>query len=70
MNMSKLQKINRTSNITTYRAIKNQKVQDVLHKLNLELKFFAVLVNGKRVGINQEIQKDDEIVILPKIAGG
>ena len=68
--MSTLQKINRTSNITTYRAINNQKVQDVLQKLNLEFKFFAVLVNGKRADINQEIQKDDEIVILPKIAGG
>ena len=68
--MSELQKLNRTSNITTYRAKNNQKVQDMLKKLNLELNFFAILVNGKRVGINQEIQKDDEIVILPKIAGG
>ena len=68
--MSELQKINQTSNIAVYRAIKGQTVKEMLRKLNLESNFIAVLVNGRRVMLNQEIKKNDEIVVLPKISGG
>ena len=68
--MQELQKINRASNITTYRAKNEQTVQSMIKRLKLESRFFAILVNGKLAKQDQLIQKEDKIVILPKIAGG
>ena len=60
----------KTSSMTTYRVKNAQKVYDILKKLNLESKYFAVLVNGQKVDTSMEIEKNDEILVLPKIAGG
>ena len=70
MKMIGLEKLNSTSSMTTYRVKNAQKVYDVLKKLNLESKYFAVLVNGQKVDMSMEIEKNDEILVLPKIAGG
>jgi len=56
--------------MTTYRVKSPQKVYDVLKKLNLETKYFVVLINGKKVEPTDFVEKDDEILILPRIAGG
>lgn len=45
-------------------------VGDLLKELNLEGKYFGVLVNGKRAEPNTKISPIDEITILPHIAGG
>lgn len=46
-------------------------LQMLLIKLKMDSKFFAILVNGKAVkDLSINITPDDEILILPKIAGG
>lgn len=65
-----LQKINESSSISVYRVKSSQTVHDVLKKLNLESRYFAVLVNGKKADLSLVVDQKDEIVVLPKIAGG
>ena len=45
-------------------------VKDLLAKLNLELSYFAVLIDGKSVDLDQAIEEGSKVIILPKIAGG
>jgi len=53
-----------------FKIQKNQLVGDLLKELKLNDKFFAILVNGKKASLNDEIQEGSDIVILPRIAGG
>ena len=59
-----------TSGLKTYRVKTARTVGDLLKELKLESKFFAILSNGKKVNINDVIEENSEITILPKIAGG
>ena len=68
--MQNIEKIDEVSSMTTYRVKNPQKVYDILTKLNLESKYFVVLINGKKVEPTDFVEKDDEILILPRIAGG
>ncbi|QEE14760.1 MoaD/ThiS family protein [Promethearchaeum syntrophicum] len=68
--MQNIEKIEEVSSMTTYRVKNPQKVYDVLTKLNLESRYFVVLINGKKVEPSDFVEKDDEILILPRIAGG
>jgi molybdopterin converting factor small subunit len=45
-------------------------VKDLLRELNLEGKYFGILINGKKADEDTEISPEDEITILPHIAGG
>jgi len=45
-------------------------VSDLLKELELEDRYFAVLVNGKKVGPEKVLSPKDEITVLPYIAGG
>jgi sulfur carrier protein ThiS len=45
-------------------------VSDLLKELNLEGKYFGILVNGKKADEDTVIDKDSSITILPHIAGG
>ena len=45
-------------------------VKDLLRELNLEGKYFGILVNGKKADEDTEITPKDDITILPHIAGG
>lgn len=69
-NIEKIEKVGEVSSMTTYRVKNRQKVVDVLQKLNLESKYFVVLINGKKVEKSDEVFENDEILILPRIAGG
>ena len=44
---------------------KTMTVADLLQELNLEDKFFGILVNGKKATPETKIGKEDEIIILP-----
>lgn len=68
--MQIVEKVNETSSMAVYRIKNRQTVENVLASLNLEAKFFAVLVNGKKVNLEDSINEGDEILVLPKIAGG
>ncbi len=54
------------------KIISNQRqtVADLLQEMGLEQEFFAVLVDGKKANLNEEIDKDTKIIVLPKIKGG
>jgi sulfur carrier protein ThiS len=54
----------------TFSPEKTTTVADLLKELDLEDKYFGILVNGKKADPDTTIGKDDEIVILPHIAGG
>ncbi len=45
-------------------------VKDLLHDLNLDDKYFAILVDGKKATLETEIAEGQSIVVLPRIAGG
>lgn len=47
-----------------------QKVSELLQELGLEEEFFAVIINGKKAKLNEEIEKGTKIIVLPKIKGG
>lgn len=49
----------------TFTPDKTMTVADLLHELNLEDKFFGILVNGKKATPETKIGKEDEIIILP-----
>jgi sulfur carrier protein ThiS len=54
----------------TFTPDKSMMVADLLRELNLEDKYFGILVNGKKATPETKIDKEDEIIILPHIAGG
>jgi len=54
----------------TFSPDKTMTVADLLLELNLEDKYFGILVNGKKATPETKIGKEDEIIILPHIAGG
>ncbi len=54
----------------TYHPEKEMLVRDLLKELNLEGKYFGILINGKKADENTIIKETDEVVILPHIAGG
>jgi molybdopterin converting factor small subunit len=54
----------------TFTPDREMLVADLLKELNLEDKYFGILVNGKKAEPNTKIKVTDEIVILPHIAGG
>ncbi|MEX2681444.1 MAG: MoaD/ThiS family protein [Candidatus Sigynarchaeota archaeon] len=56
-----------------FKAIKitrKQTVAELLKELNLEDSYLAVLVDGVKADLNDEINENQKIIILPKIAGG
>ncbi|MHA1264060.1 MAG: MoaD/ThiS family protein [Candidatus Helarchaeota archaeon] len=61
-----------TSSVLTKLTIEKQTtVADLLNKLNIEKnKYLAVLVDGKKAELNQEIHEGQKVIILPMIAGG
>ena len=70
MENQNLQKLQSTGSLKSYRVKTSRNVSDLLKDLKLESKFFAILVNGKKVELNDTIEEGSEIVILPRIAGG
>ena len=55
MIMQFLEEITTTGTLKTYRTTTERTVAELLKELKLEAKFFAVLADGKRVGLNDTI---------------
>ena len=53
-----------------YVVKENRTVKDLLHDLNLDDKYFAILVDGKKATLDTVIAADSTVVVLPRIAGG
>ena len=54
----------------TFKPEKTMTVADLLQELNLENKYFGILVDGKKATPDTVITEQSEVVILPHIAGG
>lgn len=54
----------------TFTPEKTMTVADLLKELNLEGRYFGILVNGKKATPETKVGKEDEIIVLPHIAGG
>ncbi|MFX1302308.1 MAG: MoaD/ThiS family protein [Promethearchaeota archaeon] len=54
----------------TFTPDKTMTVADLLRELNLEDKYFGILVDGKKATPDTVINEQSEVVILPHIAGG
>jgi sulfur carrier protein ThiS len=54
------------------KIISNQRqtVAELLQEMGLEQEFFAVLIDGKKANLNEEVEKGTKIIVLPKIKGG
>jgi molybdopterin converting factor small subunit len=68
--LEQIERLTETSSMTKYMVKTAFTVRQVLEKLDLEQKYFAVLVNGRKAGLDEQIKEGSEIIILPKIAGG
>ena len=49
---------------------KTMTVRDLIKELDLEEKYFGILVNGKKADLDTKITPSSKIVVLPHIAGG
>jgi len=58
------------SQFKAIKVTKTQTVAELLKELNLEDAFLAVLVDGVKAELSDEINENQKIIILPKIAGG
>lgn len=54
----------------TFTPDKIMTVADLLRELDLEDKYFGILVDGKKATPDTVINEQSEVVILPHIAGG
>jgi sulfur carrier protein ThiS len=54
----------------TFKPERTMTVADLLRELNLEDKFFGILVDGKKATPETVINGQSEVIILPHIAGG
>ena len=63
--MKQISELLETGLYETFSPDKSMTVADLLRELNLEDKFFGILVNGKKATPETKIGKEDEIIILP-----
>ncbi|MFX1444996.1 MAG: MoaD/ThiS family protein [Promethearchaeota archaeon] len=68
--MKQIAELLETGIYETFTPEKTMTVKDLLEELNLEGKYFGILVNGKKADEATKISPEDSIVILPHIAGG
>ena len=68
--MKQITELLETGIYETFVSEKSITVKDLLKELNLEGKYFGILVNGKKANPDIKISPQDKIVILPHIAGG
>lgn len=68
--MEELQIINQNGSLKTYKVSKETTVKELISKLNLDGKINIILLNNKKANMDDIIKDEDEITILPKIAGG
>ncbi|TES93753.1 MAG: hypothetical protein E3J90_14075 [Promethearchaeota archaeon] len=59
-----------TGIVETITPEREMTVGDLLKELNLEGKYFGILVDGKKADEETIIDKNSSITILPHIAGG
>lgn len=56
--------------LKTFTAKTPKLVADLLKDMKLNGKFFAILIDGKKAELSDQIKEGQSIILLPKIAGG
>ncbi len=69
-NLNELVQSGELSTTHTYHVTEAKRVKDLLAELNLQNRYFAIIVDGKRAGPDDVLKEGAEVMILPKIAGG
>ena len=70
VNIKQSQELLKTGVYETYKPEKRMTVGELLKELNLEGKYFGILVDGKKASEDTIINADSDVVVLPHIAGG
>lgn len=68
--MKQINELLETGLYETFSPERSMTVSDLLTELNLEGKFFGILVDGKKADPETKINEKSEVIILPHIAGG
>lgn len=68
--MQQVAELLQTGVYETLKVDSEKRVSDLLKELELECKYFGILVNGKKADEDTIITPKDNVVILPHIAGG
>ncbi|MFW9879775.1 MAG: MoaD/ThiS family protein [Candidatus Thorarchaeota archaeon] len=68
--MKQINELLETGLYETFSPERSMTVRDLLKELNLEGKFFGILVDGKKADPETKITTKSEVIILPHIAGG
>jgi sulfur carrier protein ThiS len=68
--MKQVSELLETGIYETFTPDRTMTVRALLKELNLEGKYFGILVDGKKATEDTVIHEQSEIVILPHIAGG
>ena len=63
--MKQISELLETGVYETFTPEKKMTVRDLLKELNLEGKYFGILINGKKATEDTVITEKDKIVILP-----
>jgi sulfur carrier protein ThiS len=67
--VTKLSEITSTTHTRRLIVTEPKTVAELLQELNLS-DDHVVLVTGKRVALDYQLQENDNVVVLPRIAGG
>jgi molybdopterin converting factor small subunit len=68
--MKQINELLETGLYETFSPDRAMTVADLLKELNLEGKYFGILVNSKKATPETKIGPTDEVIVLPHIAGG
>jgi sulfur carrier protein ThiS len=68
--MKQINELLETGLYETFSPERSMTVADLLIELNLEGKYFGILVDGKKAVPETKINEKSEVIILPHIAGG
>ena len=68
--MKQTQELLETGLYETFTPDRAMTVADLLSELNLEGKYFGILVNSKKATPETKIGPTDTVIVLPHIAGG
>ncbi|MFX1345902.1 MAG: MoaD/ThiS family protein [Promethearchaeota archaeon] len=68
--MKQINELLETGLYETFSPERSMTVADLLIELNLEGKYFGILVDGKKADPETKINEKSEVIILPHIAGG
>ena len=68
--MKQIAELLETGIYETFTPEKTMTVKDLLEELNLQEKYFGILVDGRKASPETVINNNSKVVILPHIAGG